>query len=56
LEHHDSTILTENFILLLSEVLDLLGKVVGEAVIHALVADAWPVAFPQINGASEQTS
>jgi hypothetical protein len=56
LEHQDSTILTENFILLLSEVLDLLGKVVGEPVMQALFADAWPVAFPQISGASEQTS
>jgi hypothetical protein len=56
LEHQDSTVLTENFILLLSEVLDLLGKVVGEAVMQALFADAWPVAFPQISGASEQTS
>ncbi|HMG57447.1 MAG TPA: hypothetical protein VK601_28300 [Kofleriaceae bacterium] len=55
LEHHDSTILMESFVLLLSEVLALLGKVVGEAVVQALVADAWPVAFPQISGASEQT-
>jgi hypothetical protein len=53
LEHHESTFLTENFIFLLSEVLDLLGKVVGEVVMQALVADAWPVAFPQRSGASE---
>jgi hypothetical protein len=56
LEHHDSTMLAENFILLLSEVLDLLGKLVGEAVMQALIADAWPVAFPQTSGASGQTS
>jgi hypothetical protein len=56
LERHDSMILMETFILMLSEVLDLLGKVAGEEVMQAFVANAWPVAFPQMSRAREHAS
>lgn len=46
LEQHDSTTAAANFVFLLSEVIDLLIRLVGEAVMKALVEDAWPVAFP----------
>ena len=48
LEHYDSTTAAANFISLLSEVVDLLERIVGEVVVRALVEDAWPVAFPHV--------
>lgn len=40
-----------NFISLLSEVIDLLERIVGEAMVRALVEDAWPIAFPHVREA-----
>jgi hypothetical protein len=48
LEQHDSTTAAANFVFLLSEVVDLLHRLVGEAVMKALIEDVWPVAFPQM--------
>jgi hypothetical protein len=47
LEQHESTTAAANFVFLLSEVVDLLYRLVGEVVMKALLEDTWPIAFPQ---------
>jgi hypothetical protein len=54
LEQYDSMTAMTNFVSLLSEVIDLLQRIVGEVVVRALVEDAWPVAFPHVREARRQ--
>jgi len=56
LEQHDSATAAADFVFLLSEVIDLLSRLVGEAVMKALIDDVWPIAFPQIFGEPRQVS
>jgi hypothetical protein len=54
LEQQDSTMAAVSFLLLLSDVITLVARLVGDVAMKALVEDVWAVAFPQIFEECEQ--
>jgi predicted ArsR family transcriptional regulator len=46
MEVQDAEAATEAFVMVLSAVMDLLGRLVGEDVMACLLRDAWPSVFP----------
>jgi hypothetical protein len=53
MEVQDAETATEAFVLVLSVVMDLLGRLVGEDVMECLLCDAWPSVFPSRRSTSD---